>query len=99
MKSDNQSCIINPQTCAQITVPFFIRLIDRFRDYERIKIEWTSSDFKRISILWGFYKFESGERKTFIIEGPPGFCSAALREIRNKALNTGGEVKLLEEVE
>lgn len=83
--------LINPQTAQHIAVPFFERCRDIFRDRERIKIEWTAPDYKRISILGGLFEFESGERKTFIIEGPPGFCRAALRELRS----AGGEIKAI----
>lgn len=85
--------VIDPKTTS-IAVPVISRLIDRFRRQERIKIEWTSPDYERYSLLWGLFEWESGERKTIIIEGPPGFCSAALKEL----YGVGGKVSLIDRV-
>uniref|UniRef100_A0A831XFF7 Uncharacterized protein n=1 Tax=Geobacter metallireducens TaxID=28232 RepID=A0A831XFF7_GEOME len=59
----------------------FTKIADAFRPEEQLKIEWTSPDYEKISILWGLFKRERGQRMTFEIKGKPGFCAAVVREL------------------
>lgn len=63
----------------ELAYNFFSKFVDTFRPKERITIEYRGPNYECISFFWGLLEVESGEKKTIIIEGPPGFCSAALK--------------------
>lgn len=69
-----------------VTMKLFDKFLDRFRPDELVKLEVTSPDYKRISIVWGLYEFEKGERRTIYIYGPKGFINAALKQLNQKSL-------------
>ena len=71
-------------------IGFFTKIADAFRPEEQVKIEWTSPDYEKFSILWGLVKYERGQRMTFEIKGKPGFCAAVVRE-----LSSTGNLQLL----
>ena len=83
--------LITPKS-TKLAVPFFTRILDKFRNQERITVEWTSPNYEKVVLLWGLFEWESGERRIFIIEGRPGFCSAALKEL----YRIGGNIDRLE---
>jgi hypothetical protein len=58
-------------------------MVDTFLPKERITIEYRGPSYERVSLLWGLFDIETGEKKTIIIEGPPGFCKAAVKYMEN----------------
>jgi hypothetical protein len=73
----------------KVRIPFFTRVADLFRPEEEIKVEWTSPDYSKtnVSLFWGLISWESekGERKTFVIQGKKGFCSAVMKNLKDNA--------------
>ncbi len=63
----------------ELSYNFFSKFVDTFRPKERIAIEYKGPNYECISFFWGQLEVESGEKKTIIIEGPPGFCNATLK--------------------
>lgn len=57
------------------------RIKDFFQPEEHLKIEWTSPDYRRLSLLYGLIEYERGERRTFSVQGKPGFCAAVVRDL------------------
>jgi hypothetical protein len=60
--------LITPAAAA-VAVPIVDRMKDWFRAEEEIVFEWTSPNYRKISILWELIVFERGERKTVRIRG------------------------------
>lgn len=77
------SILLNPETIKKgsIAYGFLNKLFDLLSKKERIKVIFTSPDFKEIDILWGLFHFQKGEKKEFIIEGSKGFCEAVLKNL------------------
>lgn len=67
---------------AGIAVPVLTQVKDLFRPDETIQVEWTAPDYTRVTICWGLYTYERGQKQTFIIKGKPGFCAAVLADLR-----------------
>jgi hypothetical protein len=76
--------VISKQVAQNVIVPLIPKVLDLFRKDEVILIEWTSPDHTSVSILWGVFKYEKGERKTFTIKGKPGFVQAVLKDLNKK---------------
>lgn len=82
--------LLTPQILP-MAIGLFDKLLDKVRADEKIYLEYTSPDYERITILWGLFEWESGCRKTFVIEGPKGFCNAVLKELERN----NGTLKML----
>lgn len=68
----------------QIRLSLFTRFLDLFKPADEVKVEWTSPAYERVEVLWGLFTYEKGERRTIIVRGKPGFCSAVLEDLRKK---------------
>ncbi len=76
--------VITKQVAQSVFVPLIPKVMDVFRKDEVIDIEWTSPDHAFVSVLWGAFKYEKGERKQLTIRGKPGFVQAVLRDLQKK---------------
>ena len=87
--------LVTKQVATNVIVPLIPKLLDVFRKDEVIDIVWTSPDHSAVSILWGAFKYESGEKKQFTIKGKPGFVQAVLKDLNKKGaynvLSNGGK--------
>jgi hypothetical protein len=93
LKGYSLATLTTPNT-TKFAVPFFTRILDKFRNQERITVEWTSPNNENVYLLWALFEWKSGERRIFIIEGHPGFCSAALKELYRAGGNIDQLIKL-----
>lgn len=71
---DQIRCVARPR----VGLLYLRQLLDVFRPQERIAIEYRGPNYERVCFFWGLFDIASGEKQTLIIEGPPGFCQAAV---------------------
>jgi len=74
--------VITKQTVGDVSVPLTAKLLDLVRSDQELVIEWTAPNYRRIELLWGLFRYESGERRTLTIKGKPGYCDAVIKELR-----------------
>jgi hypothetical protein len=88
------SMLITPKTFVAVRAAygFIQRFSDVFRKEETLRIIATGPDYVEVAVLWGLVHFERGEKKEFIIKGPPGFCKAVLEQMKLQ----GSNLKILE---
>jgi hypothetical protein len=55
------------------------KLLDIFKERQRIRLIVTSPDYCELRICWGLVEFTKGSKREFLIEGGPGLCEAAVR--------------------
>lgn len=67
---------------ANIAIPVLAKVVDIFKKDETITVEWTAPNFQRVTVCWGLITFERGERRTFVIQGKPGFCAAIIANLQ-----------------
>ena len=76
--------VVTKQVAQNVIVPLIPKLLDIFRKDEVINIVWTSPDHSEISVFWGAFKYEKGEKKQFTIKGKPGFVQAVLKDLNKR---------------
>ena len=83
---------ITPATFSKGSLGYSVlsKLLDTVRQKERLRVVWTSPDYKEVDILWGAFHFEAGEKREFIIEGGPAFCEAVMTNLRD----SGGQLEV-----
>ena len=69
---------------AGIQLSFLMKLKDTFSETQEIMVEWTAPDYQCVEILWGLYRMERGEKRTFLVKGKPEFCREVLRNLGSK---------------
>ena len=76
--------ILSSAIGGSFSVPLLTRLADAFKAEEEILIEWTSPNYVKVEIFFGFVRYERGERCTFRIRGKPGFAAEAIKHLSSQ---------------
>jgi|GEM_PF-3878907 len=69
----------------QVALTVGQRFFDFFRSNQYLKIEWTSSDYKKEKWLW-WTTLEQGEKITLELRGKSAFCEAVLNHLSHRSL-------------
>lgn len=91
-----QRTLITPETVQEglkITGKAFevaSNFFDIFRKQQTCLIEWTSPNYMKVTVAWGFFELQKGEHRIFEIKGKPAFVKAVSR-----TLQSNGPTKVL----